>query len=302
MENGFKGIWPAMFTPVNEKGEPAYDELEKLVELLISQDQSGLYILGSTGQGILFTIEQRKKVTEVVMQTVAKRIPVMVQVGALTTADSIQLATHAEKMGVDGISSVGPIYYAASSDMAIAHYRQIAEATVLPFFPYQLGDHSIPGDTITFVKRLMDIPNVTGMKLTTNQLLDISLIHNYAGERLKLFSGSDELFCHASLCGTVGAIGSFYNLWGPQCKYVMEEFLQGNYKLTKKFMLEFQNIIQTIMPNIWTFLRSAMRLKYNIDIGQTKPPLANTHRPWENEDVLKMMDKLERITDTVIQK
>ncbi len=285
MDNGFKGIWPAMFTPVDENGNPAYAELEKLTELLISQELGGLYILGSTGQGILFSTEQRKKVTEIVVKTAAKRIPVIAQVGAITTAESITLATHAEKTGVDGISSVGPIYYAATSDTAIEHYRRIAEATVLPFFPYQLGNHSIPGDTLTFVKRLMDIPQVTGMKLTTSQLLDISLIYNYAGDRLKLFSGSDELFCHASLCGTVGAIGSFYNLWGPHCKQVMEEFLQGNYLLTRKFMLEFQRTIQMVLPNVWTFLRTAMKLKYNIDIGPTKPPLANTQRPWKNDEV-----------------
>ncbi len=302
MKNGFKGIWPAMFTPVDEDGEPAYDELEKLTELLVRQELPGLYILGSTGQGILFGTEQRKKVTEVVVQTVAKKIPVMVQVGAITTAESVQLALHAGKVGVDGISSVGPIYYTASPDTAIEHYRRIAEATSLPFFPYQLGDNSIPGDTITFVKRLMEIPNVTGMKLTTSQLLDISLIHNYAGEKLKLFSGSDELFCHASLCGTVGAIGSLYNLWGPQCMYIMDEFLQGNYPLTKRFMLEFQRIIQTVMPNIWTFLRSAMKLKYNVDIGKTKAPLANTQRPWSDKDVIKIMEPLEIITEGVTQK
>lgn len=302
MSNGFKGIWPAMFTPVKDNGEPAYEELEKLSELLVTQDLAGLYILGSTGQGILFSTEQRKRVTDVVVKTVAKRIPVIVQVGALTTAESVALAAHAEKAGVDGISSVGPVYYGASPDTAIEHYRSIAAATSLPFFPYQLGDNSIPGDTITFVKRLMDIPNVSGMKLTTNQLLEISLIYNYAGERLKLFSGSDELFCHASLCGTVGAIGSFYNLWGPQCIYVMEEFRQGNYPLTKKFMLEFQHVVQTIMPNIWTFLRAAMKLKYNIDIGRTKPPLGNTHRPWKDEDVMAIMERIERIAENVIQK
>lgn len=301
MNNGFKGIWPAMFTPVDEHGNPALEELEKLTELLVSQELAGLYILGSTGQGIMFSTEQRKKITEVVVKVVGKRIPVIVQVGAITTAESVQLAAHAEKAGVDGISSVGPIYYAASPDTAIEHYRRIAEATCLPFFPYQLGDNSIPGDTLTFVKRLMDIPNVEGMKLTTNQLLEISLIHNYARERLKLFSGSDELFCHASLCGTVGAIGSFYNLWGPQCRYVMDEFVQGNYPLTQKFMLELQHIIQTVMPNIWTFLRSAMKLKYNIDIGRTKPPLANTQRPWKDEAVLEIMERLERITESVMQ-
>lgn len=290
-----------MFTPISENGEPAYDELEKLTELLISQGMAGLYILGSTGQGILFSTEQRMKIAEIVVQTAAKRIPVMVQVGALTTAESIKLAEHAGKIGVNGISTVGPIYYGPSPDMAIEHYRQIASVTDLPFFPYQLGANSIPGDTITFVKRLMEIPNTAGMKLTTNQLLEISLIHNYAGNRLNLFSGTDELFCHASLCGTVGAIGSFYNLWGVECSLVLKEFMSGNYEMPKKFMLRFQHIVDTVMPNIWTFLRAAMKIKHGIDIGATRAPLANTHKPWDEKEVRKIMEPLEKIGQSLIQ-
>ena len=121
MKEKFKGLWPAMFTPVLDNGEPAYEEMEKLVELFISQQLDGLYILGSTGQGLLFTEEQRKKATEVVSKTSAGRIPVIVHVGSLTTAESIRLAQHAEKCGVDGISSVPPIYYTGNADTARAH-------------------------------------------------------------------------------------------------------------------------------------------------------------------------------------
>jgi len=299
MKNEFKGLWPAMFTPVDSKGDPAMDQLEKLVALLISQGMDGLYILGSTGQGVLFTEDQRKKVAAAVTEMAAGKVPVIVQVGSLTTEESVRLAKHAAQCGADGVSSVGPIYFAASANMALEHYRAIASATDLPFFPYQLGDSSIPAETIGFVKRVLELPNIAGMKLTTNHLLQISSIHNYAGDRLKLFSGSDELFCHASLCGTVGAIGSFYNLWGSPCKQVMTEFQNGNYRLGKEFMLAFQQVIETVIPNIWTFLRQAMQLKYGIDIGRTKAPLGNTHTEWKDGDVIAMSEKLESLITTI---
>ncbi len=293
MEEQFKGLWPAMFTPVKESGEPNLEEVEKLAELLISQGMDGLYILGSTGQGILFTESQRMEVTEVVCSVVQKRIPVIVQVGALTTSESVRLARHASSRGADGISSLGPIFFSGSAEMALEHYKQIAKAVELPFFPYQLGDNSIPGDPIGFVKRLMDIPNVEGMKLTTNNLLQISAIYNFAGDRLKLFSGSDELVCHASLCGTVGAIGTMYNLWGEACKHILTAFKEGDYSGTKKFMLSFQTVIQKILPNIWTFLRSAMLLKYHIDIGKVKAPLGNTHTLWEEKEVMEIVESID---------
>lgn len=284
-----------MFTPVLENGEPAFDQLERLVELLISQDLDGLYILGSTGQGVLFTEEQRKKIAKAVTEVNGGRVPVIVQVGSLTTDESVRLAKHAQTCGVDGISSVGPIYFSGNTESALEHYRNIATATDLPFFPYQLGDNSM-GDTTAFVEKVMQIPNVEGMKLTTSQLLEISLIHNYAGNQLKLFSGSDELFCHASLCGTVGAIGSFYNLWGASCKQVLIAFKNGDYELAREFMLAFQKTIQLVMPNIWPFLRQAMLLKYNIDIGRTKAPLGNSQKNWDEQEVVDIMENLEAIT------
>lgn len=299
MGNHFKGIWPAMFTPVDDNGKPALGELEKLAELLISQGMDGLYILGSTGQGVLFTEEQRKKVTKVVSKVVSDRLPVIVQVGALTSDESVRLTKHATKCGVDGISAVGPIYYSGSSDMTLEHYKTIAGATDLPFFPYQLGDGSIPGKTTRFIEELLKIPNIGGMKLTTNQLLEISSIHNYAGDRLKLFSGSDELFCQASLCGTVGAIGTTYNIWGIECKQVLEEFKSGNYQIAKKFMLNYQKQIQLLLPNAWTFFRKAMQLKYDIDIGRAKAPLGNKNKEWEDKDVLTIINKIKSITESI---
>lgn len=293
MSEKFKGLWPAMFTPVLENGEPAYGEIEKLVELFVSQQMDGLYILGSTGQGILFSEEQRKKVTEVVSKSASGRIPVIVHVGSLTTATSIRLAQHAEQCGVDGISSVPPIYYTGNADTALTHYKMIAASTGLPFFPYQLGDNSIPGNLHTFIERLLEIPNITGMKLTTNLLLNISSVHNQVGNRLKLFSGSDELFCHATLCGTVGAIGTFYNLWGVACKHVMSEFVKGNYQLGKAFMLSFQDTIEWVLPNVWPFLRKAMFLKYKIEIGPTVAPLGNAQRDWKDKEVIEIMEQIE---------
>ena len=292
MKEIFKGLWSAMFTPTDEAGAPEMGQLEKLVHLLIAQEQDGLYILGSTGQGVLFTEAQRKAVLERVIKVTAGRMPVMVQVGALTTAEAVRLATHAAECGADAISSVAPIYFSGSVANALQHYKKIAAATNLPFFPYQLGNNTM-GDIPLFIEQLLQIPNIAGMKLTTGQLMEISAIHLQAGDRLKLFSGADELLCHASLCGANGAIGSFYNLWGVACKRVLEAFREGDFELAKNFMLEFQRTILYVLPNIWTFFRKAMQLKYGIDIGRTKAPLGLNQEEWPDEEVLALSDKIE---------
>ncbi len=285
----FKGLWPAMFTPVNAKGDISIPDLEKLVELLVKEDVDGLYLLGSTGQGFLFSEKQRMEITSIAIDMVQKRLPVIVQVGAMNTEESVRLAKQAYAAGADAISSVGPIYYSGSVEMGFQHYRRIAEAADLPFFPYQIGQ-STSGE---LVAKLMKLPNIIGMKMTTLNLLEISSVHQKA-EGWKLFSGADELLCHAALCGTAGAIGTTYNLLGSTCKSVRQRFLDGEVKMAGEFMLQLQQLIEQVMPCIWTFFRKAMQLKHGIDIGLAKAPLLSPDMPWTDEEVLAMVNRLER--------
>jgi len=132
------------------------------------------------------------------------------------------------------------------------------------------------------------------MKLTTQNLYEISLIHTLSEGRLILFSGADELLCQAALCGTVGAIGSYFNLWGEECKHVREEFVKGNVELGTRFMLAFQEIIFKTVPNVWSFLRKAMLMRYDIDIGIPNPPMGLKHAKWKEQEVQAILDNISK--------
>lgn len=287
--NIFQGVWPALFTPLDKSGALNEKELEKLINLMVLQQVDGLYLLGSTGQGFLFSERERKKIAQVTMEINDGRLPVIVHVGALSTDEAVRLSVHAADCGVDGISSVGPIYYNSTTAMAIEHYRKIATATALPFFPYQIGNNKPTKESVT---ALMEIPNIKGMKVTTNNLVEIGAIHNMVPEWY-LFSGSDELLCHAALCGTTGAIGSCYNLLGSACRYVRQEFQNGNVQLGTNFMLAFQQFISDIIPYVWTFFRRALLIRYNVDIGDPRGPLLMTELPWSDNEIDAMVEELE---------
>lgn len=298
-ENIFAGVWPALLTPIDKNGDPNFKVLESLVELMIEQGLAGLYLLGSTGQGFLLKHEDRKRIVEVVTSVNSGRLPLMVQVGAMTTAESVILTQHATKCGVNGISSVGPIYYSStgSSEMTLKHYEQIAGSTDLPFFPYQLGDKVTSGNIEDFIDRLLNIPNCRGMKLTTNNLLEISAIANVSNGQLDLFSGSDELMCHAALCGTIGAIGSTYNLWGSECAKVRKTFVEGDFQLGSSFMLTFQQVIARVLPNFWGFIRQAMQLRYKLEIGMPIPPLGNVNTDMPEKLVIELIEQVSDAAD-----
>jgi N-acetylneuraminate lyase len=285
-----KGLWPALLTPVTSEGKVNEKELEKIIELIVAQQLDGIYLLGSTGQGFLYAEEERKHIAKLSLEITNKRLPVIVHVGALSTDESVRLAQHAAAHGADGISSVGPIYYATSPAMGLQHYKRIANATTLPFFPYQIGNAPMTDDMI---RQLLEIPNVKGLKLTTGNLLEISAINIKSKGVWKLFSGADELMCHAAVCGTVGAIGSTYNLFGPVCQYVRREFLNGNVKLGMDFMLEFQELILEILPCIWTFFQRGMQLRYGIDIGTAKAPLLSPELSWSDKELMRRIQRIE---------
>jgi len=295
MYENLKGVWPAMLTPMDGTGRPEFKQLEKWVDVLISQGVDGLYLLGSTGQGFLLSEADRNKVTEITADVNAGRVPIIVQVGSMTTQESVRLAKHASKCKVDGISSVAPVYYGptdGSSGMALTHYETIATATDLPFFPYQLGATSFSDGLLGFINKLLKMPNMVGMKLTTNNLLEISTISYSSKGKLVLFSGSDELMCHAALCGTNGAIGSYYNAFEPECKHVRDAFVKGDVALATDFMLVFQEVIAETLPNIWTFFRQAIQMRYAVDIGPSIAPVGNTNKVWEDKKVEELIERV----------
>ncbi|TKT87942.1 dihydrodipicolinate synthase family protein [Dyadobacter frigoris] len=294
------GLWPALLTPVDTQGAPAYAELEKIVQLCIDQQLDGIYLLGSTGQGVLFSEKDRIEITKQVMNIAGNSLPVIAQVGALNTHESVRLAKAAQEAGVYGISSVAPIYYQGGVQNSLAHYRAISSSIDIPFFPYHVGNQSVfGGDARYYIDQILTLPNIEGMKLTTQNLYEISLMHILAGDDLILFSGADELFCQATLCGTAGAIGSFFNLWGEECQFVRKEFIGGNFDLGSRFMLTFQEIINFVLPNIWTFLQKAMYLKHGIAIGIPNPPLGMGNTQWQDKDVQDILDRIAAVTGLV---
>src|SRR5207248_1973275 len=156
----------------------------------------------------------------------AGRIPVMIHVGAVATEDAVALAQHASKIGADAVSAVTPIYYPAGPDLIFEHYRRIGAASDLPLYVYHLSSvNQLTLDPRDYAERILALPHIGGMKITDRDLYQFGLIHSFTRDRLRLFSGADEVLCHAVLSGAIGAIGTFYNVWGPACQAARSAFV-----------------------------------------------------------------------------
>ena len=176
--NKLKKIFSALELPMNEDESINYNALEKAIEYQLRIGVEGFYCMGSSGEALLLSLEERMNALEEVMRVVKGRVPVIAHVGTVRTEDVIILARHAEKAGVNAISMIPPYYYKFSMDEICEYYEAVCRA--VPGMGVIV--YNIPQFTgIEFNKdnadRLLSNKGVIGIKHTSTNL--------YSLERMK---------------------------------------------------------------------------------------------------------------------
>lgn len=285
MTNTFHGAWPALITPATAGGEVNYGVLHELVEYLIGKGISGLYVCGSTGEGLQLSVEERTQVTAAVMVQVRGRIPVIAHVGAAATRHAVALARHAQEAGVAGIGSVLPTG-GAGLESIYRHYEAIAAAApALPFFPYLFGGQA---DALSLMVELRRrIPNAGGAKYTgpsmfeLKQLLDLGSAEGGAG--WTIFSGMDEQCVYAAMSGAPANIGSTLNPMPGAYREIRRRFGSGDLAGANELQLRVNRITALLIgAGFMGALRESMRM-LGFDCGEPRLPLLplpDAKREW----------------------
>ncbi|MHB0877721.1 MAG: dihydrodipicolinate synthase family protein [Anaerolineae bacterium] len=266
----FGGAWPALITPTTPEGGVGFPALESLVEHLLTRKVDGLYICGSTGEGLLLSPEERRQVAERVLALVEGRVPVIVHVGCPATRDAVALATHAGKAGAAGVSSVLPVIGTGMASTHL-HYQAIAAAVPdLPFLPYLFGGQT---DAVTLMRSLLAaIPNLAGGKYTGSDMFELGRLLELRDEGWTVFSGMDEQCVFAAMFGAPGCIGSTLNLMPGLYRELRRSCAAGDLARA----LELQKAANRVTAVLISFgfvgaLREAMRL-IGLDCGQPRLP------------------------------
>lgn len=204
-----KGVVPATLTCFDENEKVDEKRTRGLIEFLVNSGVGGLYITGSTGMCFTMTTEERKKSTEIVIDQVAGRVPVIVHIGDIGTAKSVELAEHAESVGADAISSVPPFYWGFSPDAIYNYYKDIAKSVSIPMVVYNIALAGLMDRKL--VRKIAEIPNVKGLKYTARSHDEMGSIKRELGKKFMIYSGCDEMAFSGFSFGADGIIGSFYN-------------------------------------------------------------------------------------------
>jgi len=206
----FTGVFPALLTPFTADDRVDVRALEKLIAYVLDGGVHGLYVTGSTGEGISMTEEERRLVAEVSVKTVAGKVPVIVHVGATATGACQRLASHAEKIAA-AVASVPPFYYAVGNQGVEDHYRLIGSASKLPLYVYNLPGATGVNVGADLIRRLFNDGVIHGLKFTSPDLLAFRDIIEACNGKLNVLSGPDEMLLPFLSMGSQGGIGSTYN-------------------------------------------------------------------------------------------
>ena len=217
---------PAVF---DGKGEPDLPMMEKLTDWYLGAGVHGFFILGSQGQGPATTIEQRKAVAETVVKRVNKRVPCIVQIGAVEPYTSIELGHHAKQIGADGVGIVGPYYYSDRNEWElIEHYKVVDKEVNTPILLYNNPEYSGYPIPPAMMKKMRDeIPNIFAAKLAMG---NIDLAVNY----LRVLSREFVIFIPITqmlpgmLIGVAGSIAAGSPVTVPEAGVQLIEAIWAN--------------------------------------------------------------------------
>ena len=160
------GVVPAMATPIRTGGEEVdLDRVPSLVDFLVSREVAGLFVGGTTGEGILLSLPERMKLHEASVRAARGRVPVLAHVGDNTTANAVRLARHAHDIGADAVVAVTPTFYPVPDPSLVKHYAAIGEATPLPLFAYDIPQMAANGISPAALREMCkSVPNFAGIK------------------------------------------------------------------------------------------------------------------------------------------
>ena len=226
-----KGVIPPMITPFKENGEVDYEGLVTLVSFL-KDEVHGLFITGSYGSTALLQPEERKKIAEIVMNTVGGKIPVTVHVGTADSRTAADLAAHAKTIGAAAVSAVGPFYYKHNADSICQFYREIVQAVGDDFPVYVYNNVSFQGYLmdLPLIKRLKEEVGVKGIKDATFDIMThANYIRTLKDERIDVASGTEAMWLQSRVLGTEAFIPGLGNAFPEICKKMWIEGMEGRY-------------------------------------------------------------------------
>ena len=289
------GLVAATYTPLDASGNVNPSVIGPMVEQLLSQGISGLYVCGSTGEGVSLTGDERRQVAEAFIEAAKGRLPVIVQVGHNSLAEAKRLATHAQQIGAHAISATCPSYFKVT-DVAtlIDCMEELATAAPnLPFYYYHIP--ALTGSSLNiseFLQRGCErIPNLVGLKYTDTKLYEFQECLELNDGQVDVVWGCDEMLLGALATGARAAIGSTYNIAAPLYCQIITSLQSGDLAKARQLQSQSVAMIQTLKQFPFHAAMKAVLTFNGLNVGGCRLPQGRL----SETDVFNLKSELESI-------
>ena len=274
----YQGIFPAFYACYNEDGSVSAARVKHFAEYLLNKGVTGLYVGGSSGECIYQSVEERKAILEAVMDAVGGKLIVIAHVACNNTADSCELARHAERLGVDAIAAIPPIYFHLPP-YAIADYWNAISAAApnTDFIIYNIPQLAGVALSTQLLQEMAKNPRVIGVKNSSMPTQDIQMWLDATERELVVFNGPDEQLISGLAIGATGGIGGTYAVMPELYLKIYECYHAGRMELAREIQNECCRIIYKMCSchgNLYAVMKEILR-REGMDVGTVRAPLPN---------------------------
>ena len=273
----YQGIIPAFYACYDDEGQISAERVERLTQLLLEKGVKGLYVGGSSGECIYQSVAERKTVLEHVVKAAKGQLTIIAHVACNNTADSCELAAHAQSVGVDAIAAIPPIYFHLP-EYAIADYWNAisAAAPELDFMIYNIPQLAGTALTIPLFKKMLENPRVIGVKNSSMPTQDIQLFKQEGGPDFIVMNGPDEQLVAGLAIGADGGIGGTYGVMPELYLKIKELFDKGKIEQAREIQYIADDIIYNMCKchgNLYAVMKKIIALRDGIELGSVRSPL-----------------------------
>ena len=272
----YQGIFPAFYACYDGEGQVSPEAVRGLAKHLLDKGVKGLYVGGSSGECIYQSVEERKLTLENVMAEVGGKLTIIAHVACNNTADSRELAAHAESLGVDAIAAIPPIYFHLPPSAIAKYWNDISDAAPnTDFIIYNIPQLAGVALTTPLLQEMLKNPRVVGVKNSSMPVQDIQM---WRDEGAVVFNGPDEQLLSGLAAGAAGGIGGTYAAMPELYMEIVKCFQSGQLEKGREIQNECCRIIYKMCSaqgNMYAVIKEIIRLQGGPDVGGVRAPLLN---------------------------
>ena len=240
----WKGVFPALLTPFNEKDELDLDIYEKNLAAQVAAGVHGIIIGGSLGEASTITEKEKEELVEFSVEYLNEDIPVILNIAESTTSDAVRQAANAKKWGADGIMLLPPMRYKTDDRETIAYFKAVAKSTALPIMIYNNPpDYKIDTRPDMF-DQLIECENITALKESSRDVTNLTRMKNRFGDRIKVLCGVDTLAMEELCLGADGWVAGLVDAFPNETTAIYNLVMAGKIEEARKIYRWFMPLLE----------------------------------------------------------